>query len=554
MNPSPTDPMTAPDPYAPATHTVPAGTGGTAFVAAEPPDPKRALVGRQLGNYLITGVLGEGGMGVVYAAENVLLRRRAAIKTVRADREGAERAAAKFVQEAQAAARLSHPNVVAVYDVGRQDDLAYIAMELVPGGTAEDYLQARGAFSWKEAARIVIDACKGLSAAHAAGMVHRDIKPANIMRDDAGRSKLADFGLARFVDDAAAGGPGGKARSDTAGAIMGTPHYLSPEQARGRPVDGRSDLYSLGATFYALLTGQPPFDPPGGTMDVVLAHLNREPPDPCELNPRIPPGAAEVVFRAMAKNPDERFQSADEMRMALENLLAEADSDASGAGWADFRAEMISAGGVGLGRGVGGSSGSIARTLSRSGSRGGSGDRIRSDAGPSAARLAVMIGAPVLAGLVLLAAYLLKSPGSGVAPGKGDGDPAATSGEGPGRTDPPESGPADPQEPDAIADSPPIGPEEAVKRVGRVCHVEMTVARVGGNKTLFLNSERDFTRPANLTIAISKGVKQLDEAGVNDAAAHFQGKRIRVVGRIEKADKGGAQISVGKIGQVKIVK
>jgi serine/threonine protein kinase len=203
-------------------------------------------VGQRLGKYEITGKLGQGGMGVVYEGQDTLLKRPVAVKLLPEAVAANPEALKRFLHEAQAAARLNHPNVVAIHEADQWQGTVYLVLELVRGESAEQALQTRGPLPWREATRILADVCRGLAAAHAAGLVHRDIKPGNILLAADGAVKLADFGLAKPVDHngPALTGPG---------LAIGTPHFMSPEQCRSAPLDPRSDLYSLGATYYALL-------------------------------------------------------------------------------------------------------------------------------------------------------------------------------------------------------------------------------------------------------------------------------------------------------------
>ena len=187
-------------------------------------------------------------------------------------------------------------------------------MELVRGGSASDFLKKRGPFNWPEATRIIADVCRGLSAAHAAGLVHRDIKPANIMRAEDGTVKLADFGLAKGVERV------GESLSGT-NAIVGTPEYMSPEQCSSQPADARSDLYSLGATYFALMTGRSPFGDRATVMQILFAHTQHPVPDPRTLRPEIPEACVAVVLRAMAKEPADRYRTAPEMLADLDAIL-----------------------------------------------------------------------------------------------------------------------------------------------------------------------------------------------------------------------------------------
>jgi len=266
----------------------------------------------QLGKYRITGRLGQGGMGVVYEAEDTVLQRQVAIKVLPTTVSANAVALRRFLLEAEAAGRLSHPNVVATYDVDQSGGAYYIAMELIRGGSAQDLLKVRGRLPWTEATRIIAEACRGLTAAHAAGLIHRDIKPANIMCSAQGAVKLADFGLVKQADQ-------DTTSLTNAGRVIGTPSYMSPEQCNARPLDFRCDIYALGATYYALLVGRPPFVG-NGPLDVMFAHCHHAIPDPRECDPAIPDACAALVRRAMAKDPAKRFASAAEMLAALEAL------------------------------------------------------------------------------------------------------------------------------------------------------------------------------------------------------------------------------------------
>jgi urea ABC transporter urea binding protein len=271
-------------------------------------------VGTKLGRHLITGVLGEGGMGVVYDAEDTLLQRKVAIKLLPEAVASDSHALRRFLQEAQSAARLSHSNVVGIFEIGAQDGVHFIVLERVAGQSTAELLKSHGPFHWAEATRIIADACRGLAAAHAAGLIHRDLKPANVMRSSDGAIKLTDFGLARLTDTV------GESIT-AAGQVMGTPAYMSPEQCQGETVDARCDIYSLGATYFTLLTGQTPFGDATSAPKIMFAHCYQPVPDPREIDPVIPEQCASIVRRAMAKNPDDRYQTAEEMLADLETVL-----------------------------------------------------------------------------------------------------------------------------------------------------------------------------------------------------------------------------------------
>lgn len=260
---------------------------------------------KQLGRYEITGTLGRGAMGVVYQAHDPLIERMVAIKTVSyagLTTEEAEEFECRFFLEAKSAGRLNHPNIVTIYDVGRGDGLAYIAMELLKGQTLRELLDSGVVLSTRRIIEIALRVATGLAFAHANGVVHRDIKPANIMVLDNKIIKIADFGIALL--------PNGAVTLD--GAAFGSPKYMSPEQVQGRMADGRSDIFSLGAVLYEMLTGRSPFT--GNDLNAILYQvLNGAPPLPSSLNPRLPQGFDRIVARALSKNPDKRYQNAAEM-------------------------------------------------------------------------------------------------------------------------------------------------------------------------------------------------------------------------------------------------
>ncbi len=272
----------------------------------------------KLGKYQLKSRLGQGGMGIVYLATDTRLKRDVALKLLPKEMASDEATVKRFLREARAAARLNHPNVVAVYDVDQQRGDCYLVMELVNGCTASELL-AQGPLSWSEATRLIAEACRGLAAAHEAGLVHRDIKPSNIMRTHDGLVKLADFGLAKAAEDS----EHAKNPLTQSGTILGTPQYMSPEQCRGEPIDARSDLYSLGATYFTLLTGQAPFED-ASPLQVMFAHCSKPTPDPRDRQADLPPGCSAIVMKSMAKSRVERFGSAKEMLTALTELLAAA--------------------------------------------------------------------------------------------------------------------------------------------------------------------------------------------------------------------------------------
>jgi serine/threonine-protein kinase len=248
-------------------------------------------------------------MGTVYSAHDPLIERTVAIKTVGCtglSREEAEAFEQRFYREAKSAGRLNHPNIVTIHDVGRSDDLAYIAMEFLSGRSLRDILDSGVVLPLERIAEIAAEIADGLAFAHANDVVHRDIKPANIMVLDNNTVKIADFGVALL--------PNGS--HTVAGTAFGSPKYMSPEQVTGQKADGRSDIFSLGAVLYEMLTGRPPFS--GDDLTAILYQvLNSAPPLPSSFNPGLPRGFDRIVARAMAKDPDKRYQNAAEMAAHL---------------------------------------------------------------------------------------------------------------------------------------------------------------------------------------------------------------------------------------------
>ncbi|MBI2808909.1 MAG: protein kinase [Planctomycetes bacterium] len=278
--------------------------------APAPPDP---WVGRALTKYAIVARLGRGGMGVVYLAEDRVLKRAVAVKLIAPSLTNEPKDLQRFLREARSAARLQHGNVVAIYDIDEDQGTHSLVMEFVPGPTAQQIIDRDGALPWRAAAQIVADACRGLMAAHGSHLIHRDVKPANLLISRTGEVKLSDFGLAKVVADE-------QSAITHASAVIGTPLYMSPEQARNEDLDERSDLYSLGATFYALLTGEPPFR--GKDLySTMYAHATKPMPDPRAKRPDIPAACVKIVERAMAKRRADRFGNAQAMLQELEALL-----------------------------------------------------------------------------------------------------------------------------------------------------------------------------------------------------------------------------------------
>ena len=268
-----------------------------------------------LGRYKINGVLGKGAMGLVYDGLDPNLNRRVAIKTIltrKLDPEAARMIGVRFEREVRAVARLSHRNIVQVYDFGTENELAYIVMEYVQGRELQDHFDAKERFDLKTAFRIMIELLDALEFAHEAGIVHRDIKPANVMIDAEGHAKLTDFGVARVAE------PGDQAEATRAGAMVGTPSYMSPEQVQGQKVDRRSDIFSAGVIFYQFLTGQKPFE---GTQFSLQQKIVMEDPVWPSAIVQVPPEFDRVVARALAKDVEHRYQTARAFSDALKRIL-----------------------------------------------------------------------------------------------------------------------------------------------------------------------------------------------------------------------------------------
>lgn len=273
-------------------------------------DPR--MLGR-FGGYEVAGIVGSGGMGIVLKGYEAALDRYVAIKTLVPHLAASGAARARFAREAKAAAAVLHENVVAIHRVAEANGLPYLVMPYLPGESLQRRLDARGPLSLVETLRIGMQVAAGLAAAHAQGLVHRDVNPGNVLLD-AGveRVVLTDFGLARAADDASL---------TRSGVIAGTPQYMSPEQARGEPVDHRSDLFSLGSLLYAMLAGRPPFR--AETAFGVLRRITDAEPHPLrDLAPETPAWLAALVARLLAKKPQDRFGSAAEVAELLGQWLA----------------------------------------------------------------------------------------------------------------------------------------------------------------------------------------------------------------------------------------
>nr|WP_314744328.1 PASTA domain-containing protein [uncultured Corynebacterium sp.] len=343
--------------------------------------------------YELGSVVGSGGMSVVYSATDTLLGREVAVKMLRSELARDANFRERFRREAQNAGRLNHPAIVAIYDTGETlhdgQSTPYIVMELVKGRNLKDIVADGGPLSPDEAATTLIPVCEALQVSHDAGIVHRDIKPANVMITNTGVVKIMDFGIARALDDVTS-------HMTQTSAVIGTAQYLSPEQARGKPVDGRSDLYALGCLMYDIMVGHPPFD--GDTpFAVAYQHVQEDPTPPSEFIPDLSPTAAlnvdAVVLTAMAKHPGDRYQTAVEMAADLQrlekNLVTMAarqyvDHDPEGAanlpGPAGIAAAELAAGGVAGAAGLAGAAGAAGAVGAEMGAAGFAGAGAGTDA------------------------------------------------------------------------------------------------------------------------------------------------------------------------------
>lgn len=263
----------------------------------------------QLGRYEVLGELGQGAMGVVYKAKDPLIERVVAIKTINLGMalDEKEEYEGRFYQEARAAGRLNHPNIVTIYDVGKSGDIAYIAMEFLQGRELRDILKDEGLLPVDQVLDIVCQVAQGLAYAHEHDIIHRDVKPSNIMVVRDGLVKITDFGIARMASSAV--------RTQT-GMVLGSPKYMSPEQVMGKEIDQRSDIFSLGVMLYEMLVGQSPFN--GDNVNAIMYQtLNTVPAPPGTLNPVVPEMANFIVAKALAKTLDDRYSNAKDFAIDL---------------------------------------------------------------------------------------------------------------------------------------------------------------------------------------------------------------------------------------------
>jgi tRNA A-37 threonylcarbamoyl transferase component Bud32/flagellar basal body-associated protein FliL len=285
----------------------------------------RSLIGQTVGKYQVTEILGRGGMAEVYKAYQETLDRNVAIKVMHSFLADEQGFLGRFQREARAMAALNHPSIVGVYDFDVFDDVYYIVMEYVSGGTLKQRIESASGLGdsmpLSASTRVVLEVADALAYAHGRGMVHRDIKPGNIMLTDEGRAVLTDFGIAKILS-----GP----TFTATGAMVGTPAYMSPEQGLGQPGDERSDLYALGVLYYQMATGRLPYDA-DTPLAVILKHVNEPVPLPTDFNDDIPGAIQAVIVKAMAKDPGERYQSANEMIQELQEAAKVGDLDLAAA-------------------------------------------------------------------------------------------------------------------------------------------------------------------------------------------------------------------------------
>lgn len=274
-------------------------------------DTNDKYIGKMLDDrYEILEVIGEGGMAIVYRALDHRLNRDVAVKIMRDEMAADEEFRRRFCTESHAVAMLSHPNIVAVYDVSHNDNVEYIVMELVDGITLKQYIERKGVVAWKEVVHFTKQISKALAHAHERGIIHRDIKPQNIMLLRDGTIKVGDFGIAALENEV----------YENNGEAIGSIHYIAPEQARGECPDARSDIYSLGVMMYEMLTGGLPFT--GNTLgEIAVQHMNAKPVPPHEKNPEIPLELERITLKAMSAELSERYQSANELLSNLEAFI-----------------------------------------------------------------------------------------------------------------------------------------------------------------------------------------------------------------------------------------
>src|SRR5262249_7711536 len=288
------------------------------------------MISEKISHYRIIKKLGAGGMGIVYLAEDARLRRKVALKILSTELTKNPEKLRRFEQEAFAASALSHPNILVIHEIGTEGDCHFIATEFIEGETLRDRM-ARKKMDFEDALDVAIQASSALAAAHKAGIVHRDIKPENIMLREDGYIKVLDFGLAKLVEAQA---PSADTEAQTVarintdpGTVMGTVNYMSPEQARGKTVDSRTDVFSLGVVVYEMVAGRPPFGGDSST-EVLAAILDREPPPLARFEPEAPPELQRIVSKALRKDREQRYQTIKDLLIDLRSLRDELNFEA----------------------------------------------------------------------------------------------------------------------------------------------------------------------------------------------------------------------------------
>jgi eukaryotic-like serine/threonine-protein kinase len=289
------------------------------------PENPESLLGQQLGSYQILSLLGAGGMGVVYRGRDVRLNRSVAIKVLPKDKMSDPERKRRFIQEARAASALNHPNIITIHDVGSESGIDFIVMEYVAGKSVDQLIPRKG-MRLNEALKLAIQMADALAKAHSAGIVHRDLKPTNVMVADEGLMKVLDFGLAKLTEvEGDKDGTRTLESQTEEGMIIGTLSYMSPEQAEGRKVDARSDIFSFGAVLYEMISGQKAFQG-DSKLSTLGAIVKQEPKPVSELLPGIPRDLEKVINRCLRKDPARRFQTMADLKVVLEELKDESDS------------------------------------------------------------------------------------------------------------------------------------------------------------------------------------------------------------------------------------